>query len=111
MDIATLTAAPFAALAESGLPVRIYESADAESPAAEARVARVAENPRGTVPGSPRTAFSVHLHLPPHIQQYMADIWLGAESWPGRVGPLHISRVGMPSPDDSRRTVYQLICA
>lgn len=110
MDVATLTAAPFAALAESGGRVRIYVGPDDDSPAAEALVANIIENPRGTMPGTARTAFVVDLHLPPHFAQPYADVWVSAEGWQGRLGPLHIARVGLPSPEDVQRTLYQLTC-
>ncbi|MCM0020982.1 MAG: hypothetical protein NBV67_13380 [Tagaea sp.] len=111
MDIATLAAAAFPAAA-AGTParVRLYAGPDDETPLAEAVVAKLEENPRGTMPGAPRTAFSATLHLPPHVTQYCADLWISAEGWKGKIGPLHISRVGAPSPADAERTVYQLIC-
>lgn len=93
MDIATLSAAAFAPHLNS-----VFTMTSDEGVEIAATLTACTENPKGTMPGSPRTAFSLILECPADGLPYFNGATFAiVHPVLGDIGQLHVERVMIPT--------------
>ena len=100
----TLSAALFAPLVGSAFALR-----GAEGTALAVTLARCEEHPRATMPGGPRTAFSLDLCCPAEgVPIFTGGSFLLWHETLGEIGPLYVERI-LPTGYGPGLAVFQII--